>query len=427
MTWDVRQGDCLAALREMPDASVDAVVTDPPYGLGKPPPIAELMRAWCDDADHDHLAGSGGFMGRKWDAMVPHPRIWTECLRVLKPGGHLVVFAGQRTADLMGVALRFGGAEIRDQLQWLTYSGFPKALDVSKAIDAAAGAEREVVGRYQPPNGKPWNLRNDTSTPGNGGTMGKFGARSGGMDITAPATPEAAQWEGWHTALKPCAEPAWLARKPLGGTVAATVLEHGTGALNIDATRYAYGDPAWPGPQERHADIGRGKSTLLRLGPIQAAQMADGGRWPANVYYCPKASRSEREAGLAEAGIEPVAGFDAVDRAEGSAGLTPRAGAGRTAKEIRNTHNTVKPIGLMSWLVRLVTPPGGLVVDPFCGSGTTGIAAATQGFRFIGCEMNERYVNIARARIDWHTKGFRDEAMRGGSDGVSDLPLFGVS
>ena len=419
MTWDVRQGDCLKALRAMPDASVDAIVTDPPYGLGKPPPIAELMRAWCDDADHDHLAGSGGFMGRKWDAMVPHPRIWTECLRVLKPGGHLVVFAGQRTADLMGVALRFGGAEIRDQLQWLTYSGFPKALDVSKAIDAAAGAEREVVGV------SPWSARKPNGSAGVA-SVG-LSATPGAPDITAPATPEAAQWEGWHTALKPCAEPAWLARKPLGGTVAATVLEHGTGALNIDATRYAYGDPAWPGPQERHADIGRGKSTLLRLGPIQAAQMADGGRWPSNVYYCPKASRSEREAGLAEAGIEPVAGFDAVDRAEGSAGLTPRAGAGRTAKEIRNTHNTVKPIGLMSWLVRLVTPPGGLVVDPFCGSGTTGIAAASQGFRFIGCELDERYCRIARARIDWHTKGFRDEAMRGGSAGVSDLPLFGVS
>jgi len=154
--------------------------------------------------------------------------------------------------------------------------------------------------------------------------------------------------------------------------------------------------------------------------------MADGGRWPSNVYYCPKASRSEREAGLAEAGIEPVAGFDAVGRAEGSAGLdNPRAGAGRAAATVRNSHPTVKPIALMSWLVRLVTPPGGLVVDPFAGSGTTGIAAASQGFRFIGCELDERFVRIARARIDWHTKGFRDEAMRGGSQDVADLPLFG--
>ena len=150
------------------------------------------------------------------------------------------------------------------------------------------------------------------------------------------------------------------------------------------------------------------------------------GRWPANVYYCPKASRSEREAGLAEAGIEPVAGHDAIDRAEGSAGLNnPRAGAGRTASEVRNTHPTVKPIALMSWLVRLVTPPGGLVVDPFTGSGTTGIAAATQGFRFLGAELDARHVSIARARIDYHTKGFRDEAMRGGSVSASALPLFG--
>ena len=140
-------------LRELEDASVDAVVTDPPYGLGKPPPIAELMRLWVADEDHGLLAPSGGFMGRAWDAMVPHPRIWREVCRVLKPGGHVVCFAGQRTADLMGVALRFGGLELRDLGEWLFWSGFPKSLDVSKAIDAAAGAERPVVGRHPNPAG----------------------------------------------------------------------------------------------------------------------------------------------------------------------------------------------------------------------------------------------------------------------------------
>jgi site-specific DNA-methyltransferase (adenine-specific) len=399
-TQTVIVGDCLDAMRDMDDASVDAIVTDPPYGLGREPDAVAMLRDWLDLQSHE--VGGGGFMGKRWDSFVPGPDVWAECLRVLKPGGHAVVFAGSRTVDLMGLALRIAGFEIRDSLQWLYGSGFPKSLDVSKAIDAAAGAVREVVGHGKYAGRKPNGSASIVSVGLNAST---------GYDLTAPATPDAAQWQGWGTALKPGHESIILARKPLSGTVAATVLEHGTGALNVNGCRV-------DGVYETRARDTEGGGSMFGLGAGGGAFVQAEGRWPANVildeeagalldrhaderparfFYCPKTSREEREAGLD--GLPIRTGAELTDSQEGQARLdSPRTGAGRTGGR-RNVHPTVKPIALMRWLVRLITPPGGLVLDPFCGSGSTGCACAEERTDFIGCELDPEYAEIARRRI----------------------------
>lgn len=388
-------GDCLDALRAMPSESVDAVVTDPPYGLGRPPPAADVLRAWLDG--ETYRATGGGFMGAAWDAFVPGPEVWREVCRVLKPGGHAVIFAGSRTLDWMGISVRLGGLEIRDTLGWVYWSGFPKSMDVSKQLDAAAGAEREVVGNYF------------GVTKGTGGRYAWHAdPESTGrtiVNVTAPATDAARRWSGWGTALKPAIEPAILARKPFQGTVAANVQRHGTGAINVDGCRLAPGDLAWPGPGGSGQYAGGsgswgGEQDGAGYGKLWSgvSVASDLGRWPANLYACPKASRVERERGCD--GLPARSGADAVQREEGSAGMqSPRAGAGRKRDEVRNHHPTVKPIKLMRWLCRLVTPPGGLVVDPFAGSGSTGVAAVLEGFAFVGCELDPGHVAIAEARI----------------------------
>tara|TARA_R110002110_G_scaffold200927_1_gene411673 strand:+ start:6022 stop:7248 length:1227 start_codon:yes stop_codon:yes gene_type:complete len=400
MAWRVIDGDCLEAMAAMEPCSVDAIVCDPPYGLS---PDGKA-RTWDDITDG---RTRGGFMGKAWDAAVPGVTWALACLRVLKPGGHLVAFGGTRTIHRLACAIEDAGLEVRDTIAWQYWSGFPKSLDVSKAIDKAAGADREVVGNGTFASRRPRPTA-DTNIPG-----AKYGFAEG-HTITAPATDDAKRWQGWGTALKPSFEPAILARKPLDGTVAANVLRWGTGALNIDGCRYAYGDPAWPGPQDRddtarpvygHRGLPgdqRGAAAAGMFGPAARPGMYGGhdlGRWPANVYACPKASRSEREAGCRH--LPARSGADAVERVEGSAGMdNPRAGAGRTADEVRNYHPTVKPAALMAWLCRLVTPPGGVILDPFCGSGTTGLGALRGGFDFIGVELDPEYAKIARARIE---------------------------
>jgi len=278
----------------------------------------------------------------------------------------------------MGIALRLAGFEIRDCGQWARWTGFPKSLDVSKAIDATDPAKR---------------------------------------------------WAGWGTALKPAVEPWYLARRPLEGTVASNVLRWGTGALNIDACRFAPGDPMWPGPQDDEVathsgratgeGTGAGSEVYRRLGPKVPGQSSGQrlGRWPANLVHVPGASRAERDAGCD--GLPAKPGHDAVSREEGSAGAaSPRAGAGRAAEAVKNYHPTVKPVELMRWLVRLVTPPGGVVLDPFMGSGTTGMAAAGQGFRFVGVELDPEHLRIARARIAYAAPGQAIEAPPEATDGI---------
>ena len=341
MTVTLFLGDCLDALRQLPDASVDAVVTDPPYGLS--------------------------FMGKRWDYDVPSVEVWSECLRVLKPGGHLLAFAGTRTQHRMAVRIEDAGFEIRDMIAWVYGSGFPKSLDVSKAIDKAAGAKREVLSERE----------NRSSFDPN--AEGGGGFQRGTIQITAPATDAARQWQGWGTALKPALEPITVARKPLSGTVAETVLAHGTGALNIDGCRVGRAADDVSGWSQSGSNASENRAMSGANYAREAKPDADG-RWPANLihdgseevtgllgeaarfFYCPKASKKDRDAD--------------------------------------NNHPTVKPTDLMRYLCRLVTPPGGTVLDPFMGSGSTGKAAVLEGFRFIGCEREANYLAIAQARIE---------------------------
>jgi len=335
-------GDCLEVLRSMPDCSVDAVVTDPPYGLS--------------------------FMGKKWDYDVPGVEVWAECIRVLKPGGHLLAFAGTRTQHRMAVRIEDAGFEIRDMIAWVYGSGFPKSLDVSKAIDKAAGAEREVVGQVK--------KLQSFGYEGNNCFGGDI-ERGGVMQITTPATPEAKQWQGWGTALKPALEPITVARKPLIGTVAENVLQYGTGAINVDGGRV--GDNAgWSYPNGRGGTAWHGRDSLANnlTEPMAATQ----GRWPANFIH----DGSE----------------EATDLLKDSARFFYCAKASKADRGENNHHPTVKPTDLMRYLCRLVTPPNGVVLDPFMGSGSTGKAAALEGFGFIGIEREAEYVAIAQARIN---------------------------
>lgn len=382
MTDTLHHGDCLDVLRGMPGDSVDAVVTDPPYGLS--------------------------FMGRKWDYEVPSVEVWSECLRVLKPGGHLLSFGGSRTYHRMVVNVEDAGFEIRDQVMWVYGSGFPKSHNVSKAIDKAAGAEREKIAIGSPvkriipgadQNKKGW-IKDD--------------GRQYQPGIEIAATPAAQQWDGWGSALKPAHEPVVLARKPLGEkTLAANVLKHGTGAINVDGCRVgnenmsAQFDREW---NKQGSQFGFGNGLRASKGK----EVPDG-RFPANLihdgsdevlagfpnenarfFYCAKASKSDRDEGL-EAFAEQE--FVQWQTGNGTSGKPSSMSEGRDTQR-RNIHPTVKPTDLMAYLCRLVTPPGGVVLDPFMGSGSTGKAAIREGFKFIGIEREAEYLAIARARIE---------------------------
>ena len=357
------KGNCLELLAEMPDNSVDSIVTDPPYELG--------------------------FMGKSWDnsGIAYNVELWSQALRVLKPGGHLLAFGGSRTYHRLASAVEDAGFEIRDQIMWLYGSGFPKSHNVSKGINKAAGAEREVIGFQKRGN----SVNTDFM--------------SGGNDITIASTPAAKQWDGWGTALKPAHEPIVVARKPLIGTVATNVLTYGTGALNIDGSRVGADEVKTQAKQKGSSFTSVGKGQGFN-GCEESIHI---GRWPANVihdgseevleyfgepqrfFYCAKASKSERNAGLE--------GFEEkkinVRKGDENAVSKPNN------VSAKNFHPTVKPIALMRYLVKLVTPPNGTVLDPFLGSGTTAVAAILEGFNWMGCEMTEDYWLIIEARVGW--------------------------
>ncbi len=414
----LHHGDCLEVLRTLADSSVDAVVTDPPYGLA--------------------------FMGKRWDYDVPAVDVWAECIRVLKPGGHLLAFAGTRTQHRMAVRIEDAGFEIRDMIAWVYGSGFPKSLDVSKAIDKAAGAEREVTGRGT----KGMRVR---SSWDHGGT-GVFRAGADGYEErNIPATPDAQQWHGWGTALKPAMEPITVARKPLIGTVAENVLAHGTGALNVDGCRVEGAPPSVPQPVFNSPT---GRTYGMKTGEGRNGEMSQAaGRWPANLihdgseevnacfptqagggfgvrgrggstyangegfantlaetgqtvgygdsgsaarfFYCAKASKRDRDEGLEGFGEKPSY---MVENGSKTSGLNGERYERTTTHQ--NNHPTVKPTDLMRYLCRLVTPPNGTILDPFTGSGSTGKAAMLEGFQFIGIEREAEYVEIAKARIE---------------------------
>ena len=397
MTYTIHNGNCIDVMRSMPDNSVDSIVTDPPYELG--------------------------FMGKSWDStgIAFNVEVWTEALRVLKPGGHLLAFSGSRTYHRMAVAIEDAGFQIRDQIMWVYGSGFPKSLDVSKAIDKAAGAEREVVGTRTAPDIRGGNLNATVTNP------------TYEIDITAPSTPEAVTWQGWGTALKPAHEPIVLARKPLIGTVAANVLEWGTGGLNIDGSRVGNkrdSDQTQGSYNGSEIDITNprqgGKIYPETLGRFPANLIHDGSDEvvdllgePARFFYCAKASKRDRNEGLdgfesqsigakgnglaricATCNASTIQGCDCPDRTY----VNPTR---------QNHHPTVKPTDLMRYLVKLITPPGGTVLDPFTGSGSTGKGAVIEGFNFVGIELDPDYVAIATARIQHQLdQALTDDATR---------------
>jgi DNA modification methylase len=433
----VHHGNCLDILPTLPDCSVDSVVTDPPYELG--------------------------FMGKDWDnsGIAYRVNLWSEVLRVLKPGGHLLAFGGTRTYHRMAVAIEDAGFEIRDSIHWVYGSGFPKSLDVSKAIDkqrhdrediykvtawvreardAAGISNRDIddafgfagmAGHWTSTKSQPavptldqvptllevlgveadnvpedirrllWDLNGKKGQPGeNWAKREVIGSKTSGIankdegprhtigaskavevDITAAATDAAKQWEGWGTALKPAHEPIVVARRPLIGTVAANVLQHGTGALNIDGTRIGTDIMVNP-PGSTNPRLAMGDGWRKNVGPTTSV-----GRWPANVIFDP------------DAGTE-------LDRQQDGASrffyIAKPSKAERTCNgTVTNGHPTLKPLTLMRYLVRLVTPPGGTVLEPFAGSGTTLMAATMEGFNSIGIEMTDDYLPIIEGRVRW--------------------------
>jgi DNA modification methylase len=455
-TYTVHIGNNLDILPTLPDNSVDSIVTDPPYELG--------------------------FMGKKWDnsGIAYSVELWRECLRVLKPGGHLLSFGGTRTWHRVAVGIEDAGFEVRDSIAWMYGSGFPKSLDVSKAIDKRGGLvanfdefkravrnkmkENNVTSKQltealgnamlshyltngsQPaiPNLRDYLIIRDTVQLGpdfdhlfkaeaerevigskmsgianaeekNRHTIGASKAIE--VDITAPSTAEAQQWEGWGTALKPAFEPIVVARKPLIGTVAENVLTHGTGGLNIDGSRIATDEVITNHSRSADSATSKGK---YGDSSAQETHQTDGqklGRWPANVildeysagvldeqsdasrfFYVAKASKRDRNEGLDDL---PLRKSD--QRSDVAAGLWAEMEAPK-----QNFHPTVKPTQLMRYLVKLVTPPGGTVLDPFTGSGSTGKAAILEGFKFIGCELTEDYIPIIEGRLK-HAELMKDE------------------
>jgi len=389
-------GDCIEQMRTLEADSVDAIVTDPPYGLE--------------------------FMGKDWDGFgTPLGfQTWSEqwareALRVLKPGGHLLAFGGTRMYHRLAAGIEDAGFEIRDTLMWLYGSGFPKSLDVSKAIDKAAGAEREVVGSY---------IVGGTAAQGQHKGRAAADADEGSaagatkeLSITAPSTEAAKKWQGWGTALKPAVEPIVLARKPLIGTVAANVLTHGTGALNIDASRIGT-----DGGTQRNGKADKKNAVGWRNLKGHGIEAINSGRWPANILLDEEAAAmlDEQSGNLAinkasfsgyrnNGGDGPSVGVSGKKNAPdgyGDSGGASRffyvAKASRSERNAgleRNIHPTVKPVALMKYLIRLVVPKGGVVLDPFLGSGTTAVAAIEEGVEWIGCEREPEYVEIIKARV----------------------------
>ena len=421
-------GDCVEVMKSLPENSVDSIVTDPPYGLefmGKDWD-APWKKSGSFNGNIEETAESAGGVSKFANHRVRYQKglepmlgfqLWatewaTECLRVLKPGGHILAFGGSRTWHRLAVAVEDAGFELRDSIAWLYGSGFPKSLDVSKAIDKRAGAEREVTGQVIA-----------GIAPGTGNAVG---GPKPLVDVKKnPATSEAKAWEGWGTALKPAFEPVVVGRKPLVGTVAENVLLWGVGGLNIDGSRIAT-DESWQG---RKLD---GKPlTGYEGGDGLNAQTSSShaqGRWPANVildevtaglldeqsgenpsrfFYQAKASKRDRNEGLEDLEDKRVGSF--TGNVSTTGGNKIGAYPDKPNLPGKNTHPTVKPTQLMRYLIKLVTPPGGTVLDPFTGSGSTGKAALLDGYQFVGAELTEEYLPIIEGRLRWASEQVEDE------------------
>lgn len=517
----VINGNNIDILKQYPDNYFDAIVTDPPYGLGKEPNAEELMKDWIEKGYHE-ITGSG-FMGKEWDAFVPQPVFWKEVFRVLKHGGHILAFFGTRTYDWGVMSMRFAGFEVRDCIQWLYGSGFPKSHNISKAIDKMYGAEREIVGQREDilnKQSKDLELgkRKYVESLNNGSPERNNGFVNVSADITIPATDQAKQWDGWGSALKPANEPIVLARKPLekGLSIAENVLKWGTGAINIDGCRVGFKN------ESDFKSATFGIQTDIRGGNFNNNRPSDGnilnknveansqGRFPANLILthhpdCEcvgtkkvgKGERKQHEDGeissanegytrpnkssfthkdssvIANYGEEEVEDWvchedcpiKILDEQSGESTYADKGGASRffyvakASKSERNKgldgfeekiiegrdegqdernvaykprptpmaniHPTVKPIKLMQYLVRLITPPNGIVLDPFCGSGTTGIACKLEGMQFVGLEQDAEYCKIAQARINNYSEEKENKKSKKTTEEKNDqLSLF---
>ena len=394
-------GDCLDKLKELEDNSVDSVVTDPPYEIG--------------------------FMGKSWDdsGIANNPELWKEVLRVLKPGGHLLSFSHSRTYHRQAVAVEDAGFEIRDQIMWVYGSGFPKSMDISKQIDKKFGKldEREVVGiKKNTYDGSVRNTDNHRS-PIEISLYGGWGLADSPHNTpqTAPATDEAKKWSGWGTALKPAHEPIVMARKPLSEkTVGNNVLEWGVGGINIDGCRVGV-EPTDPNHRHNPSMGNKGKNSIFGVGGHSGNLQVEG-RFPANIIFDEEAGKLlDEQSGISKSiggriekkiGWGEFGGNGSKEIIDGQPGFGDVGGASRffycpkTSKAERNegtdnNHPTVKPTDLMAYLIRLVTPKGGIVLDPFMGSGSTGKAAVREGMEFIGIERENEYFEIAKSRIEY--------------------------
>ena len=380
MNYKVIQGNNIDVLKTYPDNYFDSIVTDPPYGID--------------------------FLGKAWDANTGALETYQQCLRVLKPGGHILAFSAARTYHHLAVTLEQAGFEIRDQIMWIYSSGFPKSQDIGKSIQRSLGVEEyeEFV---------------DTTKNSGFGQMDvarqkvgqEWSTKETKVGKAKVTSPEAKVWEGWGTALKPAHEPIALARKPIKLSIARNCQTHGVGALNIDATRVETTDkiqnhfnrnsgaPEFAGEEKNITDV--------------ELTFSDKGRFPSNVigeilqadyqkyFYCPKVSRRERHTGfeLPPPMFGDVQGCYDENGERFAVGLDARTG------NVGNNHPTVKPIELMKYLIKLITPPGGKVLDPFNGSGSTGCAAVELGYEYVGIELDSAYVDIACKRIEaWNNK-----------------------
>lgn len=399
MAYQIITGDNRHTLKSLADNSIDSIVTDPPYGID--------------------------FLGKAWDANTGALETYQECLRVLKPGGHILAFSAARTYHHLAVTLEQAGFEIRDQIMWIYSSGFPKSQDVGRQLHKKEHGKPDkqrfdpsimikVAGdQYQhPDSGKIYRALPDIN--GDRLAVSHEGSKYG--TVYEQIIEIDSEWSGWGTALKPAHEPIALARKPIKLSIAKNCQQWGVGALNIDAGRVPYesekdiksaqfGRPS----TDNHSYINtEAQATRDNSDVVQANEA---GRFPSNVigeiplyqkyFYCPKVSRRERHMGFEDPGaMFPGSRFDVYMPTEGKTNPeTSIEAVEEKLKDKGNNHPTVKPIELMKYLIKLVTPAGGTVLDPFCGSGSTGCAAVELGHTFIGCELDPRYVEIAQRRI----------------------------
>ena len=423
--------DCKEGMKLLPDNSISSIVTDPPYGLSKEPNIVEVLTNWLNNEEYIH--NSKGFMNAAWDSFVPNPSIWKEAYRVLKPGGYLLCFAGTRTYDLMCISLRLAGFEIRDQIDWIFGSGFPKSMDISKQIDKKFGAEREII------RPKTYELSDGEGYSGN---LNTTKTRSESCEISIPSSDEAKEWSGYGTNLKPAHEPIIVARKSISEkTIVDNVLKWNTGGINIDDCRIETSEEdkvimdkkASKNPTTNYSDKDDkiyGKYALDKASPANQI-----GRFPANIIMDEYAGKIlDLQSGIRPSG--KANGNAEVGIATNGQGVPPlrrgklisrddTGGASRFFKQCNyddsdyevinfmycakaskkergegNNHPCVKPLSLIKYLVTLVTPPNGICLDPFEGSGTTFIACQELGFDHIGFEMNKDYCNIAEKRLN---------------------------